>query len=83
MPKNKSKRQGAKAIGDADDDFDKILAEVMANDVQLPADIAASTDTNANIASSSSSSSGGTPEVSSQEFQVSDMPIIDACRWGT
>jgi ankyrin repeat protein len=86
MPKNKSKRQGAKAaaggVGD-DDDFDKMLAEVTAEDSQLPADVLASTATSATItlgsSSSSSSSSGG---ASSPGLQVSEDAIIEACMRG-
>jgi hypothetical protein len=53
MPKNKSRRRGAKATtGGADDneDFDKMLAEVTSADTQLPADVPTSTATTANIA---------------------------------
>jgi uncharacterized protein (UPF0147 family) len=57
MPKNKSKAQGSKAatVG-ADDDFDKMLAKVTAEDSQVPANVRASTTTTTNVTSRSSSS---------------------------
>jgi hypothetical protein len=67
-----NKRQGAKAAtgGTNDDDFDKMLEEVMAADSELSADVRASTAT-----SSSSISSSGGPEVFSPGLQVSKRAI--------
>jgi hypothetical protein len=76
LPENKNKRQGAKtATGIADDDFDKMLAEVTAAD--SPADAPAST---ARI--KASSSSGGGAGASLPELQVSEKEIIGACKHG-
>jgi hypothetical protein len=86
MPKNKSKRQGAKAATGAaaatDDAFDKMLSELTAQDAQLPTDIRASTARTTNTASSSSSSVSGEQEVSSPELQVSENAIVAACKRG-
>jgi hypothetical protein len=87
MPKNKSKQQGAKsAVGDAHDDFDKMLAEVTAADSELSADVPASTATTASSTSSSSSSSRSSSSssggASSPGLQVSEEAIIEACMRG-
>jgi hypothetical protein len=72
MPTNKMKQQGAKVgTGGADDDFNRILAEVTAEDSQLPPDVPASKDITANMASSSSSSSSDGPRALSPGLQVS------------
>jgi hypothetical protein len=83
MPKNNSKHQSAKAApGSADDDFDRMLAEVTAEDSQLPADVSTSTSTTANVASSSSSSSGGGSGASLPGMHVSEDAIAGACKRG-
>jgi hypothetical protein len=88
MPKNKSKVQGVKAatVGadDDDDDFDKMLAEVTAEDSQLPADVLASTTRTVSSTSSSSSSSSGSGEqgASSQGLHVSENAMFGACKRG-
>jgi ankyrin repeat protein len=88
MPKNKSKRQGVKAVASgADDDFDNMLAEVTARDSQLPADVRASSATASNIASSSTSSSSSSSSSEGQGaslrgLHVSENAIVDACERG-
>jgi hypothetical protein len=83
MPKNKKKsqHQGTKAaIGDDDDDFDKMLQEVTAADSGLSADVRASTATTTHRTSSSSSSSSG--RGFSPGLQVSENAIVGACKRG-
>jgi hypothetical protein len=58
-----------------------MLAEVTAEDSQLPPDVPASTDITANIASSSSSSSSDESRALSPELQVSEDTIATACKW--
>jgi hypothetical protein len=85
MPKNKSKREIAKAAtGDTDDDFDRMLAEVTTADMQLPVDVPASTVTTASITSSSSSSSSSSEGAgaSLRGLQVSENAIVAACKRG-
>jgi hypothetical protein len=83
MPKNKSKRQGSKAAtGGADDDFDRMLAEVTAEDSELhvTADVPASTATTTNFTSSSTSSSSvrSGPALLSG-LHISENAIVGAC----
>jgi ankyrin repeat protein len=86
MPKNKKKSKvhdATAAIGGADDEFDKMLAEVAAADPELAADVRASTATTVATSSSSSSSSGsGEQGASSPEMQVSEIAIFGACKRG-
>jgi ankyrin repeat protein len=88
MPKNKSKRKGAKAPNDGtDDDFDRMLAEVTAGDYELQADVPPSTATSATEASSSSISSSSSSSsrrqgASSPGFHVSEDAIVAACKRG-
>jgi ankyrin repeat protein len=91
MPKNKSEVQGAKAVATGgaadDDDFDKMLAEVSAEDSQLPADVRASTartvsSISSSSSSSSSSSGSGEQGPSLPGLHVSQNAIIGACKRG-
>jgi hypothetical protein len=95
MPKNKSKQQGAKAaVGDAHNDFDKMLAEVTAADSEVSADVPASTATTASSTSSSSSkssrsrssrsssSSSSSGRTGAPRLQASEMEIFGACERG-
>jgi ankyrin repeat protein len=92
MPKKTSKRQSVRGADGTDDDFDRMLAEVMAADPELPdADHTQTETTNSNASasvsgdrssgrnSSSSSSSQASPTT---ETTVSDEAIIDACTRG-
>jgi ankyrin repeat protein len=85
MPKNKSKRQGAKvATVGADDDFDKMLAEVTAEDSELSADVSSSTATTASSTSNSSSSSSSSRNSrgAGASLRVSENVIVAACERG-
>jgi hypothetical protein len=82
MPKNKGKRQDGTAATSVTDDFDKMLAEVIAADSVISADVNVGTATTADVASSSDSTSSGGTARSSPGFYVSEFEIVSACKRG-
>jgi ankyrin repeat protein len=59
-----------------------MLAEVTAEDSQLPADVRPSTATTTSVTSSSSSSSSSSSTFTTHGLQVSENAIVDACKRG-